>query len=267
MKNVASSLGGIVAIGVLSLIVFANLGVIDVKWPWEDTAVMSRESIIEQSGVATVTEVEPIALDCRARIHTTVPIEGRREHALVGQVYRTDTVSITAVGDIDTCVDADDVEVVNRDDGSTRVLIPADAIRFVRPRVDADATLDSVTFDKGFIGKLTDVFPWVSENNGLTPAAYAYAQAVIGSSECMEQAFDATRAAIVDSYEDRGPQLPGATSTHLVVDIIGEPDFATDDPDAGADVDGYDFTIDDAGVTCSVARDVFGEESTPTGDE
>ncbi len=266
MKNVASSLGGIVAIGVLSLIVFANLGVIDVKWPWEDTAVMSRESIIEQSGVATVTEIEPLALDCRARIHTTVPIEGRREHALVGQVYRTDTVSITAIGDIDTCVDADEVEVVNRDDGSTRVLIPADAIRFVRPRVDADATLDSVRFDKGFIGKLTDVFPWVSENNGLTPAAYAYAQAVIGSSECMEQAFDATGAAIVDSYEDQ-VRGAGRDVDTLVVDIIGEPDFATDAPDAGTDVDGYDFTIDDAGVTCSVARDVFGEETAPTGDE
>jgi hypothetical protein len=43
------------------------------------------------------------------------------------------------------------------------VLVPADAIPFVRPRVDAVATVDSVHDDQGFIGKLTDALLWVGE--------------------------------------------------------------------------------------------------------
>ena len=60
-----------------------------------------------------------------------------------------------------------------REDGSARVLVPADAIEFVRPRVDAVATLGSVHYDEGLIGKLTGALPWVSDDQNLTPAAYA----------------------------------------------------------------------------------------------
>ena len=55
------------------------------------------------------------------------------------------------------------------------VIIPGESILFVRPRVDAVATADSVHEGKGTIGKLTDSFPWVDSDVGLTPLAYAYA--------------------------------------------------------------------------------------------
>ena len=84
--------------------------------------------------------MEPISLDCRARIHAEVPVEGRREHELLGQVYRTDTVSMLAVGDVDTCVEGTSAEVVHHRDGTTEVIIPGESILFVRPRVDAVAT-------------------------------------------------------------------------------------------------------------------------------
>ncbi len=249
------SLAGTAAIVAIGVVALAKLGVVDMRWPWENTNVASIESSVSQPESATIIEIEPIALDCRARIHTVVPIEGRRTHKLIGQTYRTDTVTLNAVGDIDTCVDAADVEVVTRSDGTTRVLVPADAIRFERPRVDAVATLGSVHFDKGMVGKLTDIFPWVSDDSGLSPAAYAYAQTIIGSSECMQRAFATTEAAMRGAYED-ALVAQGADPDLLIVDIVGEPDFdaVTTSPDV---LDGYDFSVDDEATTCTVSPGAY----------
>ncbi len=260
MNPPTRSLLGTAAIVVVGVIVLANVGVIDMRWPWENSKLASTESAVLQPETATIVEVEPIALDCRARIHTVVPIEARREHKLVGQTYRTDTIEMSAVGDIDTCVDAADVEIVSRSDGSTRVLVPADAIRFERPRVDAVATLGSVYYDKGFVGKITDVFPWVSDDSGLTPAAYAYAQTVIGSSECMQQAFETTEAAMRAAYEDQLRAM-GADPNQLSIDIVGEPSFELD---SGAEVlEGFDFDVDEAATSCSVSRGAYTTEAGP----
>ncbi len=236
---------------VLGLLAFGQIGLIDWTWPWEDVDVLVEETTVEQPEIATIIRIEPIALDCRARIHTIVPIEGRREHSVAGQVYRTDTVSMTVVGDIDTCVEAGEAEIVHRDDGTIRVLVPADAIQFVRPRVNTVATLDSVEYDKGALGKLTDAFPWVSDDSGLTPAAYAYAQTIIGSTDCMGKAFDTTRRAIVQAYEDQ-LVAAGADVALLDVDVVGAPDLSTT-ATPGEVLEGYDFTIDSQATTCQVS--------------
>lgn len=241
----------LLSIIVVGLLAFAQIGLIDWTWPWEGAEVLVEETTVEQPEVATIVAIEPIALDCRARIHSVVPIEGRREHSLAGQVYRTDTVSMTVVGDIDTCVEAGGVEIVNRKDGSVRVIVPADAIRFVRPRVDTVATLDTVRYDKGALGKLTDAFPWVSDDSGLTPAAYAYAQTVIGGTDCMRKAFETTQQAIVRAYEEQ--MVEGGLDPSLIsVDVVGSPDFSTTESPEQV-LDGYDFTIEAPATTCQVS--------------
>ena len=261
MQDLSRSLISVIVVAVIGLVVFIQLGVADITWPWENPAVASQTTVIQQTEEAEIVEIEPIALDCRARIHTVVPVEGKREHDVLGQTYRTDTVRMTAIGDIDTCVDASAVEIVVREDGSARVLVPADAIEFVRPRVDAVATLDSVVYDQGLVGKLTGALPWVSDNSSLTPAAFAYAQTVIGSSECMREAYDTTTQAMIEAYE-RQMESAGLDPEALEVEIVGEPDFG-DLPDAG-DLGDFEFETSADGASCSVADDAFeGDEIIP----
>ena len=255
MQDLSRSLISVIVVAVIGLVVFIQLGVADITWPWENPAVASQTTVIHQTEEAEIVEIEPIALDCRARIHTVVPVEGKREHDVLGQTYRTDTVKMTAIGDIDTCVDASAVEIVVRADGSARVLVPADAIEFVRPRVDAVATLDSVEYDRGIVGKLTDSLWFVSDNSSLTPAAFAYAQTVIGSSECMQQAYDTTTQAMIEAYE-RQMESAGLDPDALEVEIIGEPDFG-DLPEVG-DLGDFDFETSEEPASCSVATDAYG---------
>lgn len=263
MKKAGSSFLGTAVLVAAGLYLLASLGVVDLKWPWENANVLRRETTVAQPTEAEVVEIEPVALDCRARIHAVVPVEGRQEHKLFGQTYRTDTVNIDAVGDIDTCVDASQVDIVEAADGTFRVTVPAAAITFERPRVDAVETMNSVRYDEGFVGKLTDVFPWVSDNTELTPAAYAYAQTVIGSSECMAEAFALTEQVMISAYQDQ-LTAQGEPSTNVQVRVIGEPDFG--EPVATA-LAGMDFTVGAAGATCSVDDGAFDAEPVPAGDE
>ncbi len=207
-----------------------------------------------------VVEVEPIALDCRARIHAEVPVQGRKEHSLLGQVYRTDTIELRAIGDVDTCVESSEVQIDERDDGTFVVSIPGSAIEFVRPRVDAVATMDSVDYDQGLVGELTDSFPWVSDNNNLAPQAYAFAQTVIGGSECMEQAFEVTQQVLVEAYQ---AQLvaQGADPDDIEVQILGEPDFGQNEIPPELDDDDFEFEVGDDEVACEVAPDALGSPS------
>lgn len=254
MKNAGFSIIGTAVVAVAGLIIATNLGVIGITWPWERIPeVMAAETIVEQPDEAVVYEIEPIALDCRARIRARVPIDGRREHTMFGQVYRTDTVSMTALGDIDTCVAADRVEIAELADGRFQVLVPADAITFERPRVDAVATRASVRVDKGMIGKFTDALPWVSDSSGLTPAAYAYAQDVVGSSECMRRAWDVTAVTMRRAYQEQLAGQGGARGDITVV-ISGAPDFA---PPPAATIDAFDFTVAGSGVDCRVDGDAY----------
>ncbi|MEQ8841116.1 MAG: hypothetical protein RIB98_09045 [Acidimicrobiales bacterium] len=264
MRSLLRSSLALLAIAVGGLLAFSQLGFADITAPWKNLHVSSTTETMYQPKPATITEIEPISLDCRARIHTTVPIEGRREHRVLGQVYRTDTVEMTAIGDIDTCVDSDQVQVTNNDDGTASVRVPAEAIQFVRPRIDAEATVGSVDYDRGLVGKFTDLFPWVSDNSGLTPAAYAYAQAVVGSSDCMAQAYDLTTQAMIDAYRDQMVEQ-GFDADDIEVTIHGTPDFGGSIDDETV-IGGYDFEVNDGGEICEVAPDAYGSTSTDPDD-
>lgn len=253
-----SNAGVVLAVVVCGIIVAFALGAVNVRWPWDWDAldVADTDTDIAYASPARVVRVEPVALDCRARVHAEVPVEGRKEHSFLGQVYRTDKVGIVAVGDVDTCVQSDAVQIDERDDGSFQVVIPGSAIEFVRPRVDAVATMDSVTYDQGFVGQLTDVFPWVSNDEGLTPAAYAFAQTVIGGSECMAQAYDLTRQLLLDAYRQQLIEQ-GANADDISVEILGDPDFGQNDDPPELD-DDFEFEVDDGEVACEVAPDALG---------
>ena len=123
--------------GAIGALVIAGAGIVSFDWPWEIDEIAAVETSIVVEEPPKIFRIEPIALDCRARVHAEVPLEGSRDHEILGQVYRTDTVRITALGDVDTCVDADGGEVTERADGGFSVTVPGESIRFVRPRVDA----------------------------------------------------------------------------------------------------------------------------------
>ncbi len=186
---------------------------------------------------ARIIDIEPISLDCRARVHAEVPIEGERRHTLGDFVYRVDRITMTAIGDVDTCVKGDAAQVRHNADGTTEVVIPGPSITFERPRVDANKTAGSVEVDKDFVGKLTDVFPWVSDNTNLTPTAYAYAQNVIGSSECMRTAYEVTEGILLDAYRQQAIDQ-GVDEDRLEVRIDGEPTFAEEVP---VELEGVEF--------------------------
>jgi hypothetical protein len=209
---------------------------------------------IQLPNEARIVSVEPISLDCRARIHAQIPIEGIRQQESLGVVYRTDRVSMTAIGDVDTCVDGDSAEVNHRSDGSTEVIIPGESIQFVRPRVDTVKTAETVTVDRDVVGKLIDAFPWVDDNTGLTPLAYAYAQNVIGSSQCMEAAYEVTQEILLDAYRQQVIDQ-GVDEESLTVRIDGQPNFGDPDPIESGDIE---LTVAGDSVTCVASGDLGG---------
>ncbi|MEZ5342607.1 MAG: hypothetical protein R2706_14515 [Acidimicrobiales bacterium] len=125
---------------------------------------------------------------------------------------------------------------------------------FVRPRVNTVLSADSVEINKGRLGKLTDVFPWVSDDLGLTPLAYAYAQNVIGSSQCMEAAYDVTHDVLIEAYRQQFI-AQGADPDSLVVRIDGEPIFVDPLPVEMGDVS---MGLSGDEVTCIVSDEAFG---------
>lgn len=248
--------GGVLAGGIFLVGVALYLGMASFHWPWKTLPEFNEvEVALTLPDEARIIGVEPIALDCRARVFAEVAVDGRREHRLFGRVYRTDRVEMTATGDVDTCVEGTSAEVMYRSDGTTEVVIPGESIVFVRPRVDAIATADSVTVSKGFVGRFTDIFPWVDTDLGLTPLAYAYAQDVIGSSACMEAAYQLTEQILIDAYSNQFV-ANGADPDSLSVTIDGRPSFgAGEPPPTLGDVE---MTPIDGGVACTLSDDVGG---------
>lgn len=252
--------GFTIFLGACVVIALASLGAISLNWPWSNLDVATNEVSVMPDAPATVYKIEPIALDCRARVHAEIPVSAKKDHRLLGQTYRTDKVDMTAYGDVDTCVDASQVEVLELADGGFIVRVPASAIEFVRPRVDAIATQRSVSFSKGFVGKLTDAFPWVSDNEGLTPAAYSFSQVVIGGSDCMRAAYDVTRELLIDAYTTQIVEQ-GGDADQVEVEIIGEPDF---DQNEGAALGDFDFEVVNGEISCELAPDATTLPDTPT---
>ncbi len=203
---------------------------------------------------ARITAVEPISLDCRARVYAEIPVAGKREHQAFGRVYRTDRVTMHAYGDVDTCVDGTGAEITHHRDGTTDVVIPGESIVFVRPRVDAVRTASSVDVDKDVVGKIMDAFPWVDDNLGLTPMAYAYAQNVIGSSECMQTAYTVTQEILIDAYRQQAIDQ-GVDADRLSVTIEGEPNFRDPEP---LDLGELEMQVGTGAVTCVASEDLGG---------
>lgn len=203
---------------------------------------------------ARIVDVEAINLDCRARIHAEIPVEGIRQREALGVTYRTDRITLTAVGDIDTCVDGSAATVEHKPDGSTEVVIPGESIQFVRPRVDTVKTADSVAVDRDVVGKISDALPWVDDNLGLTPLAYAYAQNVIGSSQCMRAAYQVTEEILINAYREQIIEQ-GADTDSLNVRIEGEPAFTDPPPIESGDIE---LRVSGDRVTCEATGDLSG---------
>lgn len=244
-----------IAVGVLAVIALvATTDSLSFTWPWDIVPDFNEVQVeLTLPSEARIVDVEPIMLDCRARVHAMVPVTATREHELLGQVYRTDTVEMVAIGDVDTCVNGGAAKVLRHADGSTEIVIPAESIEFVRPRVNTVETAASVSVSKGLVGKATDVFPWVSDDLGLTPTAYAYAQNVIGSSRCMRTAYTVTQGLITEAYRQQFVSQ-GADPARLRVRIDGEPTFT--DPEPLYLGDGVQMSVGDGAVSCTAADSV-----------
>jgi len=241
----------IVLLALILVIAFVSFGLFDINWPWED--VIEEESAVAvdvEAGPAQIIDITPISLDCRARIEAEVPVVGTQKTTVAGATVSTDTIRMRAVGDVDTCVAADGVEILERTDGTIGVIIDADAIEFVRPRVDAVATMDSVSTDRGILNQLVEAFPWTNEDDELTPAAFAFAQTVIGGSSCMRAAYDQTQEALVDAYRDQMVEQ-GANPDDIDVVISGIPDFEQNAPEK-PQLGDFEFSNDGA-ASCVVS--------------
>lgn len=246
------TVGSVFVLAFIIVAAFLSFGWLDIRWPWEDIIEQESEVAIDvvEQGPAQIIAVEPIALDCRARIEAEVPIVGTQRTTIAGATVSTDTIRMRAVGDVDTCVDARRVEVHERADGTFGVIVDADAIEFVRPRVDAIATAESVTTDRGVINQFVDIFPWTNEDDELTPAAFSFAQTVIGGSSCMQAAYDQTTAAIQAAYRDQLVEQ-GADPDSVEVVISGIPDFVQNEPET-PQLGEFEFTADGS-AACVVA--------------
>ena len=248
-----AAIAGVVLLSLFFVVALFSVGWVDINWPWEDIDLVKEEAevgvdVVE--GPAEIITVTPIALDCRARVVAEVPVVGTQRTEVVGQTVSTDTVRMRAIGDVDTCVQATGVEINERADGSIGVIIDATSIEFRRPRVDAIATMDSVETDRGFVGQLVGALPWTNEDDELTPAAFAFAQDVIGGSECMEAAYAQTEAAIIAAYTQQVVDQ-GGDPADIDVIISGIPDFGQNELDEPVLGD-FEFA-EETGTTCVIA--------------
>ena len=247
-----ATVAGIFVLALFLLLSLLSFGWLDINWPWEDVDLVQEETNVgvdATEGPAEIITITPISLDCRARITATVPVIGTQRTTVAGATVSTDTVRMQAIGDVDSCVSSEGVEINERADGSIGVIIEAEAIRFVRPRVDAVATMNSITTDRGIVNQLVEALPWTNEDDELTPAAFAFAQTVIGGSSCMEAAFEQTRIALVEAY--RGQLVEqGGDPNDIDVIVSGIPDFGQNELDPTVLGD-FEFE-EEAGTTCVV---------------
>lgn len=257
-RTVTNTLQVVIVFGFIALLAALALAFGIVRFSGPSLPEFSQVSVdLTLPEEARIVDVQPIRLDCRARVFAEVPVEGRREHEAFGRVYRTDRITMRAYGDVDTCVDGSGTEVTHHNDGTTDVVIDASSIVFVRPRVDAVRTASTVDIDKDVVGKFVDAFPWVDDNLGLTPAAYAFAQNVIGSSSCMETAYLLTEGMLIDAYRDQAIEQ-GVDPDRLEVTIEGQPTFTDPDPVELGDVELWPGS---SGIICQASGDLTGARS------
>lgn len=178
---------------------------------------------LDQPVPAEIVRVEPIAIECRATVDAVIPLALQKDvrYSVFGQglFTRSEHGFYTAYGDVDVCVGIDNTRITGTEDFGWNVVIDARDIEFRRPRVDTIRSARSweLHTDWGWI-------PGVDGDDDAGTNASALAQLFIGSSECMEAAWDATVFAIVESYRHQA-QLQGVDPALVEVTINGTPDF------------------------------------------
>lgn len=175
--------------------------------------------------------VTPLALECRTRVTGQAQFSILREHNL-GIRYRTDRLGVDMVGDIDICVDAD----LEFDEGV--VTVPSEAIHFVRPRVNHENT--ELTYDKGNIGKITDVSPWASEDSGMEEVALLYGQNLI-LTQCTDIMYGIAQSHIKEAYSE----------AYGIEVIVEKPSLPSHEP-----IHAPDMSVNESfAISCNVASD------------
>jgi hypothetical protein len=179
---------------------------------------------------------------------------------------RTDRAGLTAIGDIDVCVQIGASRVMTDANGQQTVSISAADIKYHRPRVDTVLTAQSVWYDAGWQAKLTDWLPFVSDNQSLSPAAFAYAQLVIGSHDCIAASWEVVVTGLHEAYRQQAVNQ-GIDPQSISVEIVGSPDFAayaesimadyTPEERAQAEryVTDFNFAVQEDEVVCELASD------------
>jgi hypothetical protein len=208
-----------VARGVIGeLVGFPDLG-IDIPAP------LSAEDKyrLDQPVPGEIVRVEPIAIECRATVDAVVPLALTKDVRYsvfgAGLFTRSEHGFYTAYGDVDVCVGIDNTRITGTEDFGWNVQVDAADIEFRRPRVDTIRSAQSweLHTDWGWV-------PGVDGNDDAGTDASALAQLFIGSSECMEAAWDATVFSVVESYRYQAQQQ-GVDPALVEVTINGTPNF------------------------------------------
>ncbi|NNE56115.1 MAG: hypothetical protein HKN32_08850 [Flavobacteriales bacterium] len=234
------------------------INLIDLKWPFSSP--LERETTVTQIEPATIYQMSAIGIDCREYTAVAVPTEGKNEHkadlVLWKPKYRTDTILMTVYGDVEACVPTLASTVLNTADGRVVVEVDATQIEWNRPRPDAEKTLafGDINVNQGWVGEITDIIPFVSDNLGLKEKAYAFGQAVIGSSECFSVAWDQVRQAIEFAYIHLEAERNNVDPSQVSVKFLGEPNFDQHVQPEDLELEGVKFRVLEGG-SCQVKAD------------
>lgn len=262
MKQTFKTLApGVIAVGVVVIVVLwvANFFNLDQR--------LERNDTIRQSGAVEIFEIKPVNIDCRAVVRASIPVKGESQYIvhtpLGSKTLNTDTIWLTAIGDVDVCFPPEASEVVKQADGSWLVTIDSSKTVFNRPRVDALATGNSVDYEDGAGRDIMSAVPLVNafiDTNAheLTLEAVAFAQSLIASSECMAAAWPPVQEAVTAAYAEQAA-LGGLSADQVTVVFKGAPFYAQYKQDIDTSVfgDGVEFEVEAGGINCSILPEAF----------
>jgi len=178
-----------------------------------------------------IVSIEPIALECRATIDSVIALVLQKdvEYRVFGWGWgtRSEHGFYTAYGDIDVCVGIENSTITSLEDVVGPVLdregwlveIAVNDLEFRRPRIDNLKSAQSwrLHTDWGWV-------PGIDGDTTMGVEATALAQLLVGSSECIEAAFEATKLAITESYKQQALDV-GIDPAKVEVRFTGEPNY------------------------------------------
>ncbi len=248
------------------LVFIGGYTVLNRTFGWFDSPEVERQDTFRKHGPVRIVKIVPEALECRAYVQAEIPVKGESQYIwktpLFSKTLNTDTITFTAIGDVEVCFPAEGATVHAKNDGSWLVEIDSSQAVFNRPRVDALATENSVDYKPGAGREIIEFVPIVdyfidTNAHELTAEAFAYAQALIGGSDCMNAAWQPVQKAIVLSYQDQAARK-GADPGAVEVIFTNQPDFEQHAKvfDTGV-FDGVEFEIDTENDRCVVLEDAL----------